>query len=243
MSKSKNCLSKEHYTLVYTSDCGKYSQYIVNKDIIIFNKPYCKPITVNLRDQKPSKYMEYVFNNFFIWLYNCESLLLNAYCEIFSSYHYSKKVKKIYLKRKKWYEELDITVHEINISQSTRIDKKNGCLSYSQDFEIKISCKDNIHKKNNLKIEIFNSFSTQNQYVKMSYLHGKPYFASPDDFNSKFSFLENKYVDTYKRNAQNTHSGDTLQKRPFLHYFSVLSPLLPLYILNNSMFTPPPPPD
>ncbi|MCL2065363.1 MAG: hypothetical protein FWG98_13475, partial [Candidatus Cloacimonetes bacterium] len=44
------------------------------------------------------------------------------------------------------------------------------------------------------------------------------------------------------RKAQNTHSDDTLQKRSFLHYFSVLSPLLPLYILNNSMFTPPPSP-
>ncbi|MCL2063253.1 MAG: T9SS type A sorting domain-containing protein [Candidatus Cloacimonetes bacterium] len=29
------------------------------------------------------------------------------------------------------------------------------------------------------------------------------------------------------RNAQNTHSGDTLQKMSFLHYFSVSSPLLP----------------
>ncbi|MCL2064390.1 MAG: hypothetical protein FWG98_08465, partial [Candidatus Cloacimonetes bacterium] len=44
------------------------------------------------------------------------------------------------------------------------------------------------------------------------------------------------------RNAQNTHSGDTLQKRSFLHYFSVLSSLLPLYALKNNMFTPPPPP-
>ena len=42
------------------------------------------------------------------------------------------------------------------------------------------------------------------------------------------------------RGAQNTHSGDTLQKRSFLHYFSVLNSLLPLYVLNNSMFTPPP---
>jgi hypothetical protein len=164
---------------------GVWNDYILNKDCIIFSKPFKKEqfeLTVRGID-KVSEYISKI-DDYLKWLSGrCKNELINTFCEIISSLDENINITPDQIIESNWYEELKIYNVILFLSEG-------GTLC------ARISCIDN-YKKNSI-LEI----NTEEQYIDIKYDEARLYklHKIPEEDELVKSLNNEKNVDKYTNN-------------------------------------------